>query len=149
MFFVDKYGDPRLGRIAAVVSVVVIVLPLTLWGAKVALSDLFGQGNAIIKKNDATNRISAQERFESLYAEIVNADRRLDVLKDALDNDPSYTNKVNFTGGQTYCLSVVADYNAEARKYSARDFRSFDLPAQIDNWDETTDCKPTPERNKQ
>lgn len=124
----------------ALIIAAILIIP-AVFGIRVALSGIFGQGGAVINKNDAVNRVAAQERFESLFAEIKAADQRLDVLADAVKEDPSYTNKTNLTGGRTYCLSVVADYNAEARKYSARDFRAYDLPAQIDQYDPTTDCK--------
>ncbi len=128
--------------IVAGVIAALLLIP-AIFGARVALSGLFGQGGAIINKNDAVNRVAAQERFESLYAEIHAADKRLDVLADAIALNPSYTNMTNLTGARNYCLSVVADYDAEARKYSARDFRAIDLPDQIDSYDPTTDCQET------
>lgn len=118
------------------------VLGVIGWGIKVAVSDIKGQGDAVRAKNSATNRIAAQERFEGLYAELVAADQRIDVLAAAVAANPkSVIAQSNLTGIQTYCLSVVADYNAEARKYTARDFRAIDLPAQIDLLDPATDCK--------
>ena len=125
----------------AIAVVLVGVLAIAIWGFKVATSDIKGQGDAQRQKNAATNRIAAQERFESLHAEILAADQRIGILAGAVKADPSYTNKTNLTGAQTYCLSVVADYNAEARKFTAAQFRAADLPASIDILDPATDCK--------
>ena len=140
----DRVGRAIFGRgvlIAIAVALLVALLGLAGWGVKVALSDVKGRGDQIVQKNSGTNRIAAQERFEQLYAEIKAADQKLDVYAAAVKADPTYVTRQNFTGAQTYCLSVVADYNAEARKYTARDFRAIDLPEQIDTFNPTTDCK--------
>lgn len=131
--------------IAIVLGTVLGAVLLTLGGfaLKVALSDPIGQGNAIINKNDAVNRVNAQERFETLYAEVIAADQKIDVLAAAAEDDPSYVNKTNLTGAKTYCLSVIADYDAEARKFNSADFRAIDLPSQIDTLDPATDCEET------
>ena len=136
----DRIGLSIAGRILLAALAVALISGAG-FGIKVALSGLFGQGDAIVQKNKGTNRIAAQERFESLYAEIHAADQRIDVLAAAAKADPSYVNRQNLTGAQTYCLSAVADYDAEARKYTARDFRAIDLPEQIDTLDPATDCK--------
>jgi len=117
------------------------VIGIGAWGFGVATSDVKGQGDAVRQKNDATNRIAAQERFEDLYQEIVQADRRITVMADAAERDPSAVNQTNLTGAINYCLDVVGDYNAEARKYTAAEFRAADLPARIDDLDPSTDCQ--------
>ena len=64
----------------------------------------------------------------------------------AVKADPGdRTAKQNLTGTTTYCLSAVAEYNAEARKYSSKEFRDADLPDRIDTTDPATDCKPSKE----
>jgi len=137
----DRIGM-SLGVRVLLVILIAGVLSAVGWGVKVAVSDIKGQGDAVRTKNSATNRIAAQERFESLYAELVAADKRIDVLAAALAANPkSAVAQTNYTGAQTYCLSVVAAYDAEARKYTARDFRAIDLPAQIDTLDPATDCQ--------
>lgn len=127
------------------VAVILFVglISIALWAFGVFSSDLKGQGDAIKKKNSATNRIAASERFEDRYQEILQADRRIDVLADAAERDPSTVNQTNLTGQINYCLDVVGEYNADARKYTAEEFRAEDLPAQIDNLDPATDCKPS------
>jgi hypothetical protein len=112
------------------------------WSFKVVTSDVKGQGDATIQKNAGSNRIAAQERFESLYADLIAADQKIDVFAKAAIADPSNDiAQANLFGTMAYCVQVRNDYNAEARKYSAEQFRSADLPYTIDINDPTTDCK--------
>jgi hypothetical protein len=124
--------------LATIVGIIAVIgISVGIWYVRVATSDTAGAGNAVINKNNEINRVNAQERFESLYAEIVAADRKIDVAAEATGD----TAEANLTGIKNYCLGVVGDYNAEARKFSAADFRAVDLPAQIDNSDPSTDCE--------
>ena len=123
--------------------VFIAVVSIAWWAFTVAASDPKGRGDAIKEKNSSTNRIAAQQRFEDLYADIQATDAKLGPAKLALDANPdSQIKQTEFTGLSNYCLDVVGDYNAEARKYLAKDFRAFDLPAQIDTQLPATDCKP-------
>jgi hypothetical protein len=122
--------------------VLIILLPALIFGAKILLSDPAGQGNAIINRNDAKNRVAAQERFEVLYADILAADIKLDVLYAATVAQPDdRVASTNYTGGQAYCIDLRAQYDAESRKFSAEVFRAIDLPASIDTQSPSTDCK--------
>lgn len=121
---------------------VIAVVSVGVWGFRVITSDTRGQGNAVIQKNDANNRIAAQERFESLYQEIVASDRKIAVAAAALAmSGDDKTAQQNYSGIVNYCIQVVGEYNAEARQFTAEDFRSPDLPYQIDNRNPDTDCK--------
>jgi hypothetical protein len=111
------------------------------WSFKVMTSDIKGQGDATVQKNAGSNRIAAQERFESLYADLIAADQKIDVFAQAAASTADKTAQTNLTGTMAYCIQVRNDYNAEARKYSAEQFRSADLPYQIDITDPATDCK--------
>lgn len=143
----DRVARAVGGRTAAWIIAAVVFFALLGaigWGVKVATSDVKGQGDAVREKNSAPNRIAAQERFESLYAEIKASDQRLDAL--AADKKAAPTDRaasIRYTGAVAYCLSVVNDYNAEARKYRSQDFRSVDLPSEIDQTDPAFDCKET------
>jgi hypothetical protein len=122
--------------------VLVFALAIGVWAFKVATSDVRGKGNAFAQKNSAKNWTEAQARFESLYAEIVATDRKVTVAAHYLAKHPGdRTAEDTYLGTQNVCLSFVADYNAAARTYLAADFRSVDLPAQIDDNDHATDCK--------
>lgn len=126
--------------IASIIGVIVVVFAS--WGFAVVTSGFFGSGNAIIKKNTANNRIAAQERFEQLYQDIKAADRRITQAKAASEAKPKdKTLLTNYTGTVNFCYQLVADYNANSRKYTQEDFRAIDLPYQIDSYDQTTDCK--------
>lgn len=125
-----------------VAVILVIGIPWGAWAIRVATSDVVGQGNAIINKNSAQNRTAAQAKFEDLYAEIVATDAKITTAHRRLESDPEdRTSKDIAFGTENVCLSMIADYNAEARKYLAADFRAFDLPAQIDTNDPATDCQ--------
>lgn len=115
-----------------------------IWAVSVGTSDIKGKGDAYKAKNDGTNRVLQQERFEDLYNEILAADKNIDVMKEALDLSPdSQVAKTNYSGVKSHCNDVVAEYNANSEKYSAKDFKRVDLPYQIDDTDPRTDCKET------
>jgi hypothetical protein len=133
--------------VAVVLTLVAIgAIGAGIWAFQVATSDVKGRGDSVKVKNDARNRINAQTDFEKLYADIVQSDTKIDVLDRAAKDDPTLVSRTNATGQRTYCLSVVADYNAKARSYASADFRAADLPYQIDTTDPTTDCKGSNER---
>lgn len=131
----------RAGVWIGVVLLVVALVSVGVWGFKVATSDVKGQGDAVVQKNSANNRIAAQERFEDLYADIKATDAKIAPARKAVKVNPTTVNQTNLTGLINYCLDVVGDYNAEARKYTSADFRAIDLPAEISDLDSATDCK--------
>jgi hypothetical protein len=145
----DRVARGLAGRTALwIIAGVLFALVLGggLWLFRVGTSDIKGQGDVTIKKNSAPNRIEAQEDFEELYADIQATDRKLDIYAAALKAKPDdQIARTNLDGTTAYCLGVVGDYNAKARKILAEQFRAVDLPPQIDNNDETTDCKPSKE----
>ena len=131
---------------AWVVVVVIVALGLVLgagiWALKVATSDVKGRGDAEVIKNDARNRIRAQEGFEKLFTDIQAADRNLTTTADALKRKPGDVKlETELLGQKHYCAGLVADYDAKARSFSQQDFRSAELPAKISETDGTTDCR--------
>jgi hypothetical protein len=113
-----------------------------IWFFKVVLSDTKGAGDAEIIKNEARNRIRAQEGFEDKFAAIVTADKNLTLTADALAREPSSQKlSVELIGQKMICNDAVGRYNADARKFSKEDFKSADLPDQVDDTDPATDCK--------
>lgn len=112
------------------------------WALNVAMSPVKGTGEAYAQRNSAQNWTTAQGRFEDLYAEVVAADQKVAIAKERLDLERTdRTAQDTYYGTRNVCLSIVADYNAEARKYLSENFRAADLPAQISTTDPTTDCK--------
>ncbi len=114
-----------------------VAIGWALWAFGVFTSDVRGRGEAIKTKNSGTNRIAAQERFEDLAADVGVSAQRIDTLAAAAKATPSYAAQTAATGAVTYCQSLVAQYNADARKYTARQFRSADLP---ESFDASTTC---------
>lgn len=121
--------------------IAVILISFGLWAAGVVLSGVIGQGNAIKIKNGTENRIEAQQQFEQLHADIFAADQRIDVMAAAAKATPGIVSSTNLNGAINQCITVRADYDAEARKYTAAQFRAADLPLSIDQLDPATDCK--------
>lgn len=142
----DSDSETRwMGGIAKwVIAAVVLVLLIGggIWALKVATAPVKGRGDAFTTKESGSNRISAQERFEDLYQEILATDRKIDQAAAKVEANPdSNVAQTEYTGLVNYCLDVVADYNAEARKYTSEDFRSADLPEEISNTNPETDCE--------
>lgn len=133
----------RAWVIALLVLVLAGVITTALWGLRVATSDVKGQGDAVVIKNDARNRIRAQEGFEKLYADIQAADRNLTTTARTLRAKPTGDLKLEteLLGQKHYCAGLVADYDAKARSFTQQDFRAADLPQKINASDGTTDCE--------
>lgn len=129
--------------IVVLVIALASVLAAALWGLRVATSDVKGQGDAEIAKNDVRNRIRAQEGFEKLFADIQAADRNLTTTARALRAKPTGDLKLEteLLGQKHYCAGLVAEYDAKARSFTQQDFRAADLPQKIDARDGTTDCE--------
>jgi hypothetical protein len=130
-----------------VILAVCAIVGIGVWVFRVTTSDVKGRGDATVIKNEARNRIRAQEGFEKVYADIVASDRKIDVADRAAKADPQdRTLRQNAAGVRQYCLTVVGDYNARARSFSQEDFRAADLPYRIDDTDPKTDCRGSAEK---
>lgn len=113
------------------------------WAVKVATSDVKGAGDAQIKINSGENRIQSQELFQDLYAKVLEYDRNIDVLAEAVRMDPREFNKTNLVGQILICNQAIEQYNAETDKISSAKWLSNDLPYKIDETDPKTDCEET------
>lgn len=134
----------RITLIALASLLALALIGIGLWGFRVATSPIKGTGDAAITKNSSANWTAAQARFEDLYAGIIAADRKLDAAAERLAANPDdLTLQQTHAGIQSGCITLVGDYNAEARKYLAEDFKASDLPDQISNNDPNTDCEGT------
>lgn len=125
----------------------IVLVTLMAWGGwaiKVALSPVKGAGDVIIKNNDADNRIQSQRKFEELYHGILAMDANLDTFAATVKAHPNdRVAQDNLNGNMIACRAQVANYNAEARKLTSKDWKSWDLPEEINLNDPATDCKPT------
>lgn len=154
--------DPRRVKITIAAFVaVVLIAPVAIWGIRVATSDAKGKGNVEIERNSAENRVRAQAFFEQSYQDIKKFDAQIADAQKAYDDFIATTPKptaddvvaaqlytqqlsnrqTTLTGLQQQCQNTVADYNAEARKTLAAEWRSEELPYQIDATSPATDCK--------
>lgn len=154
--------DPRRVKITIAAFVaVVLIAPVAIWGVRVATSDAKGKGNVEIERNSADNRVRAQAFFEQSYQDIKKFDAQIADAQKAYDDFIATTPKptaddvvaaqlytqqlsnrqTTLTGLQQQCQNTVADYNAEARKTLAAEWRSEELPYQIDATSPATDCK--------
>lgn len=128
----------------ATLIVLVGLISIGLWAFGVFTSDVKGQGDALKIRNEAANRIRAQEGFETLYHDIQASDRIIvissETLKTANGADASRV-RTELTGQKQYCTQLVGQYNAKARQFRSEDFRAADLPSEINQLDTRTDCK--------
>lgn len=152
--------DDRIpwGRIAVISMVVIVgilafsyVLRLGFFGADVATSGIRGQGGVIIEINKAENRIESQQWFEQVYGDIksysqqiVTQEKALAGYRQANTNKPDPVGNIAsedarlsqvVTGLKNQCVSAVNDYNAEARKVLAEQWRSPELPNKLNTAD--------------
>lgn len=130
----------RAGLWSLVAFLAVAAVGVGIWGFGVATSDVKGRGDAVRTVNRGDNRLAQQAYFEQTYADIAAADRKLDQL--AADKAAKVDGAdARYSGGVSYCLQLVADYDAAARKQVAERFRDVNLPARIDRSDPAFDCK--------
>ena len=157
---VDRWDPRRVKIILAVLLAVVIIAPVSIWGFRIATSDTRGAGNVEIERNSAENRVRSQAFFEQSFEDIKKFDLQIgDAQKaynDFVTNNPKpsaddlvaaqiygqqlNSRQVTLTGLHQQCQNTVANYDAEARKTLAAEWRSNELPYQIDGSPET-DCK--------
>lgn len=135
---VAKDGFSALG-IGLLMLLVLAIVGGLVWGFQVVTSDTRGKGNSVIIKNDARNRIQAQEEYVRLFKEVQRADKQLDILN--ASRKTSAAAETRYVGAVSYCQSVTADYNTLFEKYRTADFIPAGYPSQIDESDTTTDCK--------
>lgn len=118
------------------------VLGVLHWGFGVFTSDIKGRGDAEVIKNDARNRIRAQEGFWTRHQGIVQADKNLTLTAEQLAKTPdSGKLQTELTGQKMICNDLVGQYNAASHKFTQQEFRDAELPFEIDSTDPATDCK--------
>lgn len=133
----------RVGIVIGAVMVIGGGLGVAHWGFGVFTSDVKGQGDAVKIKNDAKNRIRAQEGFWDKYQAVVVADRNLTTRASLLAKDPDNLKlQTEVVGLQQICISAVGTYNAASQKFTQAEFKDAELPHQIDDTSAPEiDCK--------
>lgn len=135
-------GAVHGGVIAAAVLVVIGLLVGGVWLVRVGFSDTKGKGDSEIVKNEAGNRIRAQEGFLDKYNAVVTFDKNLTLTAEQLAKDPTSVKlQTELTGQKMICNDAVGTYNAAARKFTQQEFRDADLPDRIDGTNADTDCR--------
>ena len=126
-----------VGGIVALSVVMLIVLVAGVWGASVLVSNIRGAGNAIKTKNSAVMRIGQQEQFEQLAADYDGYLTKISIAKravrDAAGDDVNLPlRQTELLGLRQTCVDAAQQFNANSRKFTARDWKSAGLPAQLD-----------------
>jgi len=124
----------RAWVVVCVGVVLALILGAGIWLLAVATSDVKGQGDAEIIKNEAYNRIRAQEGFWVRYEGIKTADKNLTLTAEQLKRDPDNQKlEVELMGQKMICNDLIGQYNAAAQKFRDAEFRDAQLPHQIDD----------------
>ncbi len=159
---IERWTPRRVKTWVWVLIAAVVIVPVFAWGISVATSGPRGAGDVVRERNSAINRVSAQAFFEDTYASVKKFDVQLTDAQKVLDqfvaNTPKpsdsdlvatqlYTQQLQsrqttVQGIQSECRNAAAAYNAEARKTLRAEWRSPDLPYQIDGSSPSTDCLP-------
>ena len=152
---VVRYGAEGIGWYVAIFLVLLVVgwgLVLATMGLRVATAGLMGRANVHIQNQSAPNRIVQQAGFETAFAGVERfktqlSDARKDLAAWDVSNGAKPDNAIGtlatqraylaqvVTGLQQQCNNTVATYNADARKILAKDWRSSDLPRELDSGD--------------
>lgn len=143
--------DFPVGRVVLIgIGAVVLVIVLAIGGFFIeqwwtrTTAPIKGRTNQISSINGAENRTFQQEHFETLYGDIKGYVQQIHIQQQALNQSAPGPERdhalVILTGLRDQCVSTVQQYNADANKISADDFRTADVPYQIDQSDPTTDC---------
>lgn len=115
-----------------ILLVVALIIGIAGWAFTVATSEVKGQGDAVIQRNSAENWLAAQKRFEDNYADIDATIVKIEQARPRItDGSATEEERIRFDGLRSYCASVVADYNADARDFLQEEFRAADLPSSI------------------
>lgn len=132
-------GEVSGGRIALYgVLVVLIVSALGFggWAFGIWFSGPKGAGEAIKQNNSKVNRIGQQEQFEQLAADYDGFVVKIKAGKAAVASAVTETDKqlraTELVGLRQVCVDAAQQFNANSRKYTARDWKSAGLPARLD-----------------
>lgn len=131
--------------------VLLLLIPLGVWGFRVATAEWRGRGDAHIQLNSAEFRIAAYDHFHDLCASIQGNEGQIDALQAQLQDAESERSRdliraslAGVIGGRK---QAIARYNEDANKeYTVGQFRDSDLPYHLEPFDypdpngRTTQC---------
>jgi len=137
----DIYGVPRrriLGEAwfwFLMMILAVAVVGIGLWAFRVATAPVRGQAGAFQQKESAVNRVQQQAKFEQIAADydgyLVQIQNAQVALKSA-SPETRAQRETELVGLRQICVTAAQDFNAESRKYLARDWKSAGLPERLD-----------------
>lgn len=121
---------------------IVAVIGAVIWGFGVLTAPIKGKGDAAKINYSAENWTQKQAMFQHSYNGIIGFDKEITRYKEAIaSGDDDRMNKELLNGVTAACNAEVTKYNAESNVYLSQDWKSINLPSQIDNTDPLTDCK--------
>lgn len=120
-----------VGYIAAAVAVAGVISAIV-WAVKFGTSGVKGGGDVIQQNNSGTNRIAQQQHFQQLYGDIQGYQAQLPGARQDVKDGTDPNAKTNFRGLYNICVSAVTQYNTDSNMILSKDWKSTDLPKQLD-----------------
>lgn len=120
-----------------IAGILAVIIAITLigwagWAISVAVSGPKGQGDAVKINNSAENWTEKQQKFEKLYAAVQTNEELVDLHTDRAAADPGDKTAAQMLAGvKSECIASVNAYNAESRKVLSKDWKSPDLPHEL------------------
>lgn len=125
-------GEAWFWVVIALLSVAAI--GISLWAFGVLTAPVRGQAGAFQQQQSALNRVQQQAKFEQIAADY---DGYLVQIQNALvafkTSSPTTRDQreTELLGLRQICVTTAQAFNAESRKYLARDWKSAGLPATL------------------
>jgi hypothetical protein len=124
------------GCFMIVVVVLLVTIPVGLWGARVFFAEEIGKGNAEIQIQSAPSRITNYDYFFNQCASVQTLEEQIDAetnrLEQTEDNSTRNVILANLSGLQGQHSRAVNNYNARASAdYTSGQFKASELPYQL------------------
>lgn len=129
--------------ITVIALVLVVGIPLGIWGLRVATADFFGQGNQEIETNRTDFRIPAYDRFFDLCSQVQSDKQRLESLEQELDvAQPDADRREQIFASMTAIRNGIAEnvnqYNVDsAKEGTVGQFKASELPYRLETEGDT------------
>ena len=132
-------GSIGVGWLIAIGAAVLVVLPMGIWGFRVATAPIKGAGDQRIQTNEVNYRIAAYDKFFNLCSAVKSQESNLNHLSEELSdtvNPPTVDRKNQLltfiTASKNQRSELINQYNADATKTGTlAQFHASTLPYQI------------------
>lgn len=115
---------------------VVIGIPVLIWMTRVETAGIRGQGNLEMTVQSAPNRWVQYNHFFDLCVSVQNAETTIDNETKRLEAETIAKEKshisANISAAHSTRQNGINQYNADAQKFGAEQFRDSDLPERLD-----------------